>query len=241
MLQFFELCKIIGVPISAEKMEWPVTHLVFLGMLLDGDVMVISIPIDKRNWAVSMLNLMIDSKKATVQQLQSLCGFLNFLNKVIFLGQAFTRRMYVSGLVDTSVGPEPRPVVLKKHHHIHLDQEFKADCGVWLQFLQHPDLGQVVNRPIVDVLSPSVTSDQIFFYSDASVTEELGFGCIYDKEWIYAQWEPGFIKACQPSIEYLELYALCAGVFTWQERISNCRVTVFCDNTAVVSMINNLT
>ena len=210
MLQFFKLCKMIGVPISAEKTQWPVTRLVFLSMLMDGDLMIISIPTDKKNRAVSMLNLMVDGKKAMVHQLQSLCGFLNFLNKAIFPGWAFTRRMYAkfSGFVDTSTGPEPKAVILKKHHHICLNQEFKADCKVWLQFLEDPDLGAVVNRPMVDVLSPSVTSKEIFFYSDASATAELGFGCVYDRDWIYAQWEPGFIKACQPSIKYLELYAL---------------------------------
>ena len=242
MHQFFELCKLVGIPISAEKTECLATHLVFLGMLLDGNNMIISIPIDKKERAFSMLNLIIDSKKATVQQLQSLCSFLNFLNKAILPGWAFTHRMYAkfSGFVDTSAGPGPKTVVLKKHHHIHLDQVFKADCEVWLQFLWYLDLSEVVNRSMVDVLSPSFTSEEVFFYSDANAVEDLGFGCVYDREWIYAQWEPGFIKVCQPSIEYLELFALCAGVFTWQEKIANCRVTVFCNNTSVVTMINKL-
>ena len=41
-----------------------------------------------------------------------------------------------------------------------------------------------------------------------------------------------------PSIEFLELLTLCAGVFTWSERLRNIRFTMFCDNQAVVTMIN---
>ena len=33
-------------------------------------------------------------KKATVKDLQSLCGILNFLGRVVFPGRTFTRRMY---------------------------------------------------------------------------------------------------------------------------------------------------
>ena len=42
-----------------------------------------------------------------------------------------------------------------------------------------------------------------------------------------------------PSIEYLELYGLTAGPLTWGEQIINQRIIVFCDNLAVVGMINN--
>ena len=44
-----------------------------------------------------------------------------------------------------------------------------------------------------------------------------------------------------PNIEYLELFALAAAVLTWGPLIKNKRVTIFCDNMAVVNMINNIT
>ena len=46
---------------------------------------------------------------------------------------------------------------------------------------------------------------------------------------------------CKPNIEYLELFALAAGVLTWQEQLRDMQITVFCDNMAVVHMINNIT
>ena len=53
--------------------------------------------------------------------------------------------------------------------------------------------------------------------------------------------EGGFIKNCQPGIEYLELYALTAGVLTWESHLSNRHMILHCDNMAVVHMVNNLT
>lgn len=41
--------------------------------------------------------------------------------------------------------------------------------------------------------------------------------------------------------EFLELFALCAGIFTWSEHLAGTRIVVFCDNISVVYMVNNLT
>ena len=128
---------------------------------------------------------------------------------------------------------------LKQHHHVKLDAEFKFDCSIWLEFLQG-HLRDVVSRPMVDLLSKAQNSEDICFYSDASALEVLGFGALLDTQWIQATWNTDFILRNRPSIEYLELFALCAGVFTWREQMTNCRIAIFCDNMGVVHMINNM-
>ena len=90
-------------------------------------------------------------------------------------------------------------------------------------------------------LSKTISATQINFYSDASTAVSLGFGCVDNDRWIFAQWEQGFIEQYSPSISYLELYALCTGIFTWQSELRDCRIVVFCDNQGAVEMINNLT
>ena len=77
------------------------------------------------------------------------------------------------------------------------------------------------------------------FYTNASKT--IGFGAVSGDRWMYGKRDPEFIAHQELSIEFLELYALCAGIFTWESLLSNCRITIFCDNTAVVTMVNNLT
>ena len=72
-------------------------------------------------------------------------------------------------------------------------------------------------------------------YSDAS--GKLGYSAICLNSWQYAAWDNKFIKRHKPSIEYLELYALTAGVVSWIHRFKNRRIMLFCDNETVVKMI----
>ena len=92
--KFIELCQEVGVPLLEEKTVWPTTRIVFLGILLDGVFMLLAIPEEKRNKAITLLRNLMRQKKATVKELQTLCGYLNFLNKAIYPGRVFVRRMY---------------------------------------------------------------------------------------------------------------------------------------------------
>ena len=94
----------------------------------------------------------------------------------------------------------------------------------------------------MDVLSSTNNSVELLsFSSDATTNKTLGFGSIYNSAWIYGQWELEFMNLNEKyiSIEFLELYALCIGIFTWGHMLQNQRVIVFCDNKAVVAMINS--
>ena len=130
---------------------------------------------------------------------------------------------------------------LKHYHHVSLDKEFRFDLEVWRLFLTHHN-SVAVCRPMVD-LNKISSVRQLCFYSDASACESLGFGAIFNKKWIFGQWEPNFIKENKPSIEYLELFALRAAVLTWEKEpaLYNAQIVVFCDNEAVVHMINEST
>ena len=48
-----------------------------------------------------------------------------------------------------------------------------------------------------------------------------------------------FILQENPSIEFLELYALVAVVLTWSMLISNIRVITWCDNHSVMHIVND--
>ena len=184
-----------------------------------------------------------------MKELQILCGYLNFLNKAIYPGRVFTRRMYAkyANVVDYRMSESSTDSQhhieywkLKQYHHVRLDREFKADCKVWLEFLNNENLHRVISRPMIDTMafkSAEITN----FTSDASAAKLLGFGCVLDNNWCYGAWGQTFIEEDKPSIEFLELYALCIGILTWQELLQNRRIIIFCDNTAVVQMVNNLT
>ena len=167
-------------------------------------------------------------RKITVFQLQQLCGFLNFLSRAVVPGRMFTRRLY-SALDNPN---------LKPHHHLRITDEMMLDIQIWKLFLQHPS---VFCHPFID-FSDKVTSDTLMFYSDASKNFELGFSTIFNQDWMQASWaEVGISAEMDPSIQYLKLYALTAAVLAWAHRLKNLRVTIFCDNSSMVAMINNNT
>ena len=224
---FLDLCGEIGVPVALDKTEWADTLMVFLGILLEGRRHLLAVPEEKRIRALNSLQGLLDRKRAMVRELQSISGLLNFLNRAIFPGRAFTRRMYAK-FADTS---------LKQYHHVRLDGEFKKDCLVWVNFLQKKTLSRC--RPFVD-LNKKLDATHVGFYSDAAKGENLGIGAIFqNKFWLFAKWEAGYIRKFDPSIEYLELLGVCMGVFAWSSALRNLRIIVWCDNQSVVSMLNS--
>ena len=127
--EFLQVCESIAFPVALEKTFWATTKMVFLGMLIDTVNQCVCVPIDKINKAVSLIEsvLVSKSKKVTLNQLQKICGFLNFLGRCIIPGRAFTR-LYAYTVSDK----------LKPHHHIRLNTEMREDLCMWLTFLEHP-------------------------------------------------------------------------------------------------------
>ena len=67
----------------------------------------------------------------------------------------------------------------------------------------------------------------------------LGLGGWCEDQWMFAEWNEEFIKSKDPSIEFLELYALTAGILNWVCKFRNRRIIIFCDNESVVQMLNS--
>ena len=84
------------------------------------------------------------------------------------------------------------------------------------------------------------SAEQLWFYTDLSSPESLGFGGVYENQWFFGKWEPGFITECKLSIAFLELYALVTGMLIWSNRLQNICMVVFCDNQSVVQMVNQM-
>ena len=191
---------------SLEKTEWATDIITFLGIVIVGRERKLVVPEEKRLKAKNMI-LEIVRRKATIKQLETLTGLLNFINKAIVPGRAFTRRMYskFTNLKDNKGNP------LKQHHHVCLDLEFRLDCEVWLNFLEST---QEIARPWID-FSRKILATKLKFFTDASLRH--GIGCVFGTSWSFAKWETGFIENKNPSIEFAELYTLVTGILIWQK------------------------
>ena len=96
-----------GVPIAEHKTEGPSLIIEFLGIIIDSQKMEARLPSDKLDRLFGDLNSWHTKKSATLQELQSLIGTLNFACKVIAPGRAFLQR-----IINLTRG------VSKPHHHI---------------------------------------------------------------------------------------------------------------------------
>ncbi len=83
----------LGVPIAEQKTEGPSQVIEFLGITLDSQKMEARLPADKLSRLSTDLNSWQTKTSATLQELQSLIGTLNFACKVIAPGRAFLQRI----------------------------------------------------------------------------------------------------------------------------------------------------
>ena len=157
VIVFLDVCKQISFPVALEKTEWSTTTIIFLGMLLDGKNHTLSISMERRDEILHLIRKFMHKKKSTIKNLQQLAGHLNFINRAVVPGRAFTRRMYAKFSGSNLLDNKGRS--LKPHHHVKLDREFRLDCALWEYFLQ--DLDSMI-WPFVD-LDESMCVDTLNF------------------------------------------------------------------------------
>ena len=116
--------KNLGIPISLHKTEGPSTTLHFLGILLDSINMEARLPEDKVTRLKAELSQWSIRKSATLREIQSLIGTLNFACRVIPPGRPFLLRII-----------QLTHNVTKPQHHIRLSAGFREDIKMWQSFL----------------------------------------------------------------------------------------------------------
>lgn len=212
--------KALGIPISPGKTEGPSTVIEFLGIVLDSSKMEARLPQDKLERLRDELKSWWQKKAATLVELQSLIGTLNFACKVIPPGRAFLHRM-----INLTIG------LKKPHHHVRLPQEFFADLIMWQQFLESWNGKAFFLNPFWE------TSEDLALHTDASGT--LGFGGICGNSWFQGRWGQGQLLGQNGiSIAWQELYAIVYACALWGEHWRQKMVLFNCDNLAVVHVIN---
>ena len=225
---FLQVCIDIGFPYSDEKTVQATDRLVFLGLLIDLILKLVCVPAEKIEKAKELINVMLarKKKKVTLLEIQRLAGYLNFLCRAVLPGRPFTRRLYYA-----AKGLE------KPHHHTRLRKPIVEDLKMWLTFLNHPS---AYSRSFLD-FGESRHAREINFYTDASRNFSLGAGGVCGRSWFYLRWNRSFMQRYEPSIEYLELYAVVVAAVNWLDRFRDQRIIIFCDNISVVYMINRNT
>ena len=217
-LSFFQQ---LGVPVAPDKVEGPTTCLKFLGLIVDTERMEIRVPEDKLKVAYAQIEHLLGSKKATLKELQVLLGRLNFACRAVVPGRPFCRR-----IIDATKG------VKRQHHKIRVTQDMKQDLVMWKKFLQAHN-GRSLILP-----SEWSNSETLELYTDASGS--LGFGAFFQGHWAHGTW-PVHLGEDSQDITFKELYPIVLAVHLWSHQLQNRKMVFYCDNQAVVSIINRQT
>ena len=215
---FQSLCLKWGIPLHPDKTQGPSTTLDFVGITLDSMKMEARLPSDKLTNLRSVIDQFLGRNKATLKEIQSLIGLLNFACKVVAPGRAFLRRV-----IDLTRGLQ------KSHHRRRITAEAKLDFLAWKEFLKHFNgVSLLVKRRWSD-------SESLSMYTDAS---DVGFGCILGNSWTYGTWPATWKKF---NIAVREFFPIVLAVHLWGTKFKDMNVTFFCDNLAVVEILKKQT
>lgn len=158
-------------------------------------------------------------KKATLRELQSLTGVLNFACSVVVPGRSFLRR-----LIDLTIG------LKRPGHFVRVSKEVKADLLTWQSFFQEYNGKSFF---LNDKWENSVT---LQLFTDAAGAH--GFGAVFGTHWCYGEWPKEWLGK---NIAILEFYPIILSLFLWGDHIRDRCITFFTDNEALVHVINKTT
>ena len=212
----------LDIPVAPGKTFPPSTSLEFMGVLLDSNKMEARLPLDKLTRTKEALHKWSHKKSATLKDLQSLIGTLQFACRVVVPGRAFLQR-----IISLTKG------ISNSRWHIKLNTEFRKDVSMWLSFLEHWNgvsffLGDTV-----------LSSPDLQLFTDASGS--LGYGGYLNGQWFQSHWLPqhSLNPVTGISIDWQELFAIYIACFLWGPHWSGKRICFWCDNLPVVTIINS--
>jgi hypothetical protein len=200
-----KLFRILGLPISVEKLEGPTPSLPFLGIQIDTSSMTIALEPARLSYVQSLLSEWMNMSSASIQQLQSLTGTLSFCCRVIRSGRIFLRRLinYTTHLSKRHKGralTQARP----------LTDSVKKDIVWWMTYMKQFN-GSMSIYPL-----EWCTDADMYIATDAG---QQGYGAVFGKQWFYGTWseteEKQSQRADRDSMPWKELHTLVRAAATW--------------------------
>ena len=208
------ICAVLGIPLADDKQDGPTAVLTLLGIIIDTLKGELRLPGDKLQRLIQATTEWANRRSCTGKELESLVGTLSYAAKVIRPGRSFLSRAI------SLLG-----VARRGHHHIRLNAQFRADMLWWKTFAAHWNGASLVVTEV---------SRTVSLTSDASGS--WGCGAWSGNEWFQLEW-------CDHSralhISAKELIPILVAAVVWGSQWQGQRVIAYCDNMAVVAVMNN--
>ena len=219
MVQFHHLADLVGFPLCPQKFVPPTQCLEFLGLTLDSIRMQIRIPRDKVLNIILMIKTTLLRRTIKTRLLAAIAGKLNFVCKAVPPGRPFLRRIF-----DAFAG---KPM----EHFVTLTKELRKDLAMWKYFLTD-------FTGFTPIIAARRTAR---LFTDASGNPDLGWGAWLDNEWCFAKWCTARNFVFEPSIDFLEFFAVLVAIWVWRRKLTNTKLFLFCDNQPVVAILSSFT
>ena len=218
--KFDALCEDLGVLQAPHKMTPPSLLTEFLGINIDSGEWKASLPQEKVQDGVELLNGASASKKMPLLAVQSLVGKLSFASTVV-PARAFLRR-----LIDRMKG------VTKPWYQIKVTQEMVQDLQTWLDFMSQYN-GVTFFRAL-----NMIPDNHLNMGADAS---KAGYGATFGKYWVQERYKGDWVRMFEKGhigITTLELYPILVLIGMFGHKIKNSTVVFHSDNDGVVKVLN---
>ena len=124
MDSFLFVCDELSIPLAGDKAINPCSKLIFLGLEIDSSLMMVQIPLHKLQESREILLHVLDHRKVTLREFQSMIGKLAFFGRAVRSSRAFLRRFY-----DAIVN------IKQVHHRVRITASIRQDVKLWLAFL----------------------------------------------------------------------------------------------------------
>ena len=208
-------CEATGTPIDPGKTEGPCTTLVFLGIEVDTVAMQLRLPQEKLARLNETLKQWQAKKCCRKRDLLSLIGVLSHACKVVRPGRSFLRRLFDLG-----------KVVKHLDHFVRLNKEARSDIEWWFLFAEQWNGVSFMHEARCRSWEVTVTSD---------ASGSWGCGAFSEREWFQLRW-PETSRELHITVKELAPIVLAAAV--WGREWKGKCVMSYCDNAAVVAIIN---
>ena len=229
MRQFLKLLSSFGFAYNESKLRGPDTTIKYLGILVDSQNMILSLPQVKLD---NLMDIIVSFKAKTWSskvELQKLAGNLSHASTIIKAGRTFSRRVF--DIVKYF------PVNKNK---VKLSSEFRSDLEWWLAFARmFNGVGRIIKTKTINVT----------LYTDASGS---GFGGILDNHrcYFFGSWNNEFAYPCshvsappthvsiRESISQKELWPILSACQKFGSSWTGLHVCIYSDNQSVCTMVN---
>ena len=215
--------KLLGLLVEDAKTEESKVRIVFLGVRLDSIAETLSMPWDRKILLLAVLQEWAQREKASINEIQSLCGSLVFASRTCPNGKLFLGRLFA------------RVSVLSKYSHPDAQQELgveiKKDIKWWINFLPVWDgTCRMKHAHEASIVAP------ITILGDASNKAVAG---VNESLYYQIRWEGETSVLELKHINIKELYAVVTSACTWGSLWTGRRVLFRCDNMSSVLAVSH--